>query len=199
MPKIIDHDAHRRELAERAATLFLRRGYGALGMREIAAALGVSKSALYHYFPSKQALFNAAGQLAVGRMADAFQPPPHGTNTPESRIEAVLAGVRAMAPGFGDELALLMDYLRASDRDGTAEGDRSLSEAQQVFLASVARIVGTDRAASVLTLCYGFLLTRLFAPDSAGWDRLAMDLRRLLTSDPGQSGQRSDPSKKAGA
>jgi len=37
-----------------AATLFSRRGYHAVGIRELADAVGLSTSTLYHYYPTKQ-------------------------------------------------------------------------------------------------------------------------------------------------
>lgn len=57
MPKIVDHDSYRRELADRCMNLFSRRGYANVTMREIAKELGVSTGLLYHYFPTKEAIF----------------------------------------------------------------------------------------------------------------------------------------------
>jgi hypothetical protein len=37
MPKHVDHDAHRRDLARRAVPAFASKGYAALGVRELAA------------------------------------------------------------------------------------------------------------------------------------------------------------------
>lgn len=57
MPKIVDHEKYRKELISKSFDLFADKGYGAITMRQIAQALGVSTGTLYHYFPSKQALF----------------------------------------------------------------------------------------------------------------------------------------------
>ena len=65
MPKIVDHDAYRRELVEKATQLFSGHGFSGLGMRQIANELGISKSALYHYFPSKELLFSACTEYVV--------------------------------------------------------------------------------------------------------------------------------------
>jgi len=50
-------DAHaattRERILEVALDLFIRKGYAATSMREIAAPLGISKAALYYHFPSK--------------------------------------------------------------------------------------------------------------------------------------------------
>jgi AcrR family transcriptional regulator len=62
----LDVDARRRELLERGAELFTSHRYDELSMSRIAAEVGISKSLLYHYFPSKQAFFEAT----LGAWAD---------------------------------------------------------------------------------------------------------------------------------
>ena len=57
MPKIVDRDRYRKELLEKCFDLFAQKGYGSLTMRRVAKELGVSTGTLYHYFPSKEALF----------------------------------------------------------------------------------------------------------------------------------------------
>ncbi|OUL22354.1 TetR family transcriptional regulator [Nostoc sp. T09] len=57
MPKIVDHEQYRKELLGKCFDLFAQKSYSAITMREIAHGLGVSTGTLYHYFPSKQALF----------------------------------------------------------------------------------------------------------------------------------------------
>lgn len=57
MPKIVDHDLYRKALLNESFNLFAQKGYGAITMRQIAQGLGVSTGTLYHYFPSKEALF----------------------------------------------------------------------------------------------------------------------------------------------
>jgi AcrR family transcriptional regulator len=55
----LDVDERRRQLLERGAELFTSHRYDELSMSRIAAEVGISKSLLYHYFPSKQAFFEA--------------------------------------------------------------------------------------------------------------------------------------------
>lgn len=178
MPKVVDHEKLRQELAERAARLFLRRGYSTLGMREIAAELGLSKSALYHYFPAKRDLFDAAVKVAVGRMASAFARPAGMPKGADGAVAAIVEGVRMLDADFRDEIALLTDYLRnVEDEAGAAVG---IADANATLEASITAIVGSDQAWLVLTLCYGFLLQRVFAPDVADFVRFEAELRHLL-------------------
>src|ERR1700761_4943430 len=62
----LDVDERRRQLLERGAELFTSHRYDELSMSRIAAEVGISKSLLYHYFPSKQAFFEAT----LGAWAD---------------------------------------------------------------------------------------------------------------------------------
>ncbi|AFZ02802.1 TetR/AcrR family transcriptional regulator [Calothrix sp. PCC 6303] len=57
MPKIVDHKQYRKELLAKSFNIFAERGYGAVTMRHLSQGLGVSTGTLYHYFPSKRALF----------------------------------------------------------------------------------------------------------------------------------------------
>jgi AcrR family transcriptional regulator len=49
----------RERILEQATPLFIKQGYQGLSMREIAAAVGVSKAGLYYHFKDKEALFLA--------------------------------------------------------------------------------------------------------------------------------------------
>jgi AcrR family transcriptional regulator len=61
MPRIMKdyRDEVRKKIVEAAYTFFLRKGYHATTMGEIAASLGVTKPALYQYFPGKEDLYSA--------------------------------------------------------------------------------------------------------------------------------------------
>jgi len=61
-------DDRRATMLEIARTAFLREGYAAASMSEIAAKVGGSKATLYSYFPSKKDLFVAVIEDEVRRM-----------------------------------------------------------------------------------------------------------------------------------
>lgn len=76
----MDVDERRAQLLERGAELFTTHPYEELSMSKIAAEVGISKSLLYHYFPSKQAFFEStlgawAEQLRERTAADPELPP----------------------------------------------------------------------------------------------------------------------------
>ncbi len=51
-----------------AATLFSDRGFNGTSMADLAAAVGITKSSLYHHFSSKQALLSEIIELTVNRV-----------------------------------------------------------------------------------------------------------------------------------
>src|SRR5687767_8498193 len=55
----------RNALLDAARELFTTAGWAGTGMRDVAAAAGVATETVYTYFPSKRALFQAVGDLAV--------------------------------------------------------------------------------------------------------------------------------------
>jgi AcrR family transcriptional regulator len=66
----------REQLLERGAELFTRYSYDELSMRKIAREAGISKALLYHYFPSKQAFFQATLAQAAEQLRAQTEPDP---------------------------------------------------------------------------------------------------------------------------
>ena len=149
MPKKVDHDAYRLELATRAAELFSEQGFSGLGMRQIASELGISKSALYHYFPTKQALFHACTDVATS--SDSNIAPEKGN------LAALFEMFSAQEDQFPKEMSLLWDYLRGKDPKEIAE-DETMALANGRYLDLVEQYVGKRNAKPVLCLLMGTLL-----------------------------------------
>jgi AcrR family transcriptional regulator len=72
----LDVDERRQQLLERGAELFTARPYDELSMSKIAAEVGISKALLYHYFPSKQAFFEATLGAWAERLRKQTEPDP---------------------------------------------------------------------------------------------------------------------------
>jgi AcrR family transcriptional regulator len=70
----LDVDERRRRLLALGADLFTRHAYDELSMSAIARAAGISKALLYHYFPSKQAFFQATLEQAATELAERITP-----------------------------------------------------------------------------------------------------------------------------
>lgn len=64
----------KRRIQEAAATAFARNGYHAVGMQDIADAVGISAPALYRHFPNKYALFVRTAFALVQQLIEATEP-----------------------------------------------------------------------------------------------------------------------------
>lgn len=70
-------------ILEEAAHLFYHQGYGSSSIRDLAAAVGISSSTLYHHYPNKEAILSAVlerfmrdfNAALVPILRDASQPP----------------------------------------------------------------------------------------------------------------------------
>jgi AcrR family transcriptional regulator len=67
-------DERRRRLLAIGADVFTRYAYDELSMAAIAREAGISKALLYHYFPSKQAFFQATLEQAAAELAERVRP-----------------------------------------------------------------------------------------------------------------------------
>lgn len=55
-------------IRETAASLFHTKGFNGTSMQDLASAVGITKSSVYHHFPSKQALLSEIIELTMGRV-----------------------------------------------------------------------------------------------------------------------------------
>ena len=97
MPKRVDHEERRRQIAEALLRTAAVRGLHAAGMREVAAEAGVSLRLVQYYFGTKEELLLAAMQYlaarfsarAVARFKEASR--SGGPASPRDVIAAILA------------------------------------------------------------------------------------------------------------
>jgi TetR/AcrR family transcriptional repressor of nem operon len=114
----------REALLQAATELFLRQGYSATGIDEICLRAGVSKGALFHHFPDKEALGRAALERWVADAGRAFAGAPYGALAdPLARLLGFVDFLSALArigpPGclvgiFTQELAPANEAVRAT-------------------------------------------------------------------------------------
>lgn len=93
MPKIVDHDQRRRELAQAIWTIIALRGLNAVTLRSVAAEAGVSMGTVQHYFRTKDQMILFACQHMVDLAqagASSLLEKSHHPDEPESIIRAVM-------------------------------------------------------------------------------------------------------------
>lgn len=136
MPKVVDKEAKRREIAEAAAHLFFLEGFENTPVRAITAAAGISKGSFYDYFVSKTEILRfIAGmrhrmwrELFEGAMASA-----EGQRAGAVLSALVRAAVSSVASGTPDTVNML-DLWRIGMR---GRGDAALADAMDRSMAEL--------------------------------------------------------------
>lgn len=174
MPKIVDKDKMRFDLAFRAIRIFQEHGYRGLGMRQIAKELGVSKSALYHYFASKEELFDACTEQVMSRIVE-FP----NLSQEEKPLEVLFHLFLDIESEFRGELSLLLDYIRTLSKSEIASDER-LNASHQAYLKMVSSVTGPKHAQAVLCMLYGLLLQRLLDGGQTSFTEVTDWIKRAL-------------------
>jgi TetR/AcrR family transcriptional regulator, cholesterol catabolism regulator len=116
MPRVIKHpDIRRAEILNRAAALFVQRGYDNVSLNDLIADAGVSKGAFYHWFPSKDALITALAQRSAHEQFAVIEDAIAGCRgNALDRLNALLrAGFDVkMRMGTPEQLAAMISLLR---------------------------------------------------------------------------------------
>jgi AcrR family transcriptional regulator len=89
MPKLVDHEQRRRELADAVWRVIRREGIDRASVRTVAAEAGWSPGALRHYFATQSALLAFAMRLVVERIEGRIAALDHAADARES-VEQVL-------------------------------------------------------------------------------------------------------------
>ncbi len=183
----------RAQVLEIAVELFNEQGYDATSVADLAKRLGLTKSALYHHFDSKEELLALALDEALsgleGVLADSAgdeEPGATSTGEPAAHLEAVLRGaVRVLV----DRLPYVTLLLRLR---GNSDVERAALERRRAFDHRVAALVAdaqqeglvrADVDSAVATrLLFGMVnsIAEWYRPDGpVDRDRLAQDVVRV--------------------
>ena len=137
------YDDQRDAILARAAELFANQGYTATSMNEVAAACGVSKAGLYHYYRDKRELLFQITAGHVARLEQFVAEVMDGAAdaTPDERLRAlILRFVREYANAQNEHRVLTEDvrFLEPGERE-------QVQAAQRRVVAAFAQAVGEVR------------------------------------------------------
>lgn len=120
--------SRRAEILAAAEREFAAAGYAGGRIERIAAAAGVNKQLLFHYFQSKEGLFSSAVAGLLSRLELRTQPAEH----PAEEIRTVIASLQAAVRTLPGLLAIIADSAANIDfpREA-AEGVRAWRERQR--------------------------------------------------------------------
>jgi AcrR family transcriptional regulator len=97
------------EILDAALALFTDRGFAATKVDDVAAAAGLSKGAIYLYFPSKEALVEALVRRAMGPVADLAV--TRLSERHEHPRQAIARAMQAVAAALSDDRVVAVPLL----------------------------------------------------------------------------------------
>jgi|GEM_PF-1977360 len=123
MPKIVDKQKRRREIATTAMRLFSKRGFDKTSVREIASACGIAKGSIYDYFATKEDILVELVHSALEMWRDVVQHLRDKKAPPQELIRELLAEtvVRMAKENSG-----LLIYVSYAQREGASTQHREL-------------------------------------------------------------------------
>lgn len=192
MPKIIDHQEMREDLLQRSFTLFARRGFHAVTMRELARELEVSTGTLYHYFANKGELYAQMLRTLVDRDVTRVLSEISETMAPMERLNVLLAYVTEKEEHFKNLLFLLFDFYRYRrslvDADNldpeTEQTSRFFQELLTRYRDAITENVGLpgrDAGQLITTMIIGTLVQRIVDPARMSLTEVHETLQHWMT------------------
>ncbi len=201
MPKIVDREQYRKQLLAESFELFAEIGYGRITMRQLAQKLGISTGTLYHYFPSKEAMFLQLVEELVQRDITNFLIQAESVPADiRSRVSAILDFTQENLDYFSKQLKIWLDYYQ--QQTGTEDAlnedlsQRSITIFEQLDRETIAAIdeyLQVDNYAIgefILTFINGLLLCQLYQPTCNNWDAQAAILVEAIVLMSNQSSVR---------
>lgn len=159
MPKAVDHDQRRADLADAAVAIIQREGVAAVSVRRVAAEAGVSPGAVRHYFPAHSELL--AHTLVLMAQAIAGRVDQRMVRRPED-VTGMLCEVLPMDDTQTTEFEVWLQLISVSRTD----------EALRVPLHRLNEGVGH--------VCHWAVYQTLPGASAADLQRLSIELRALI-------------------
>jgi AcrR family transcriptional regulator len=184
MPKIVDHEQYRKELLGKCFDLFAQKGYGSITMRQIAQSLGVSTGTLYHYFPSKQALFEQLlEEISQQDVAIALAELGERKILPEA-MEALGRYLVKNEDYFIKWTYIWVNFCQNKDSE-QMKGSAVVKRANQRYQQAACNFIGIQDpvlASFVLSFVNGLILEKLWGDETIDFCEQCALLGKMLTA-----------------
>lgn len=155
MGRVADAEERRHEILDRAFAAFADRGYHAVTMRDLARELGASTGALYHWFPGKEAVFEAMLAREVARLVEGGLGAIPATEDRAEQLQALARWIDARADHLRRLLRVALD---------APQGTPGLDVAIVALRDALATRVDRPAADQVLAMILGTLVRGWFDP-----------------------------------
>ncbi|MBD2300796.1 TetR/AcrR family transcriptional regulator [Nostoc sp. FACHB-87] len=184
MPKIVDHDQYRKELLSKCFDLFAQKGYGSVTMRQIAQEMGVSTGTLYHYFSSKEALFEQLVEEISQQDVSAALAELEGKETLSEAMTALGKYLVKNEDYFIKWTFVWVDFCQHQDSEKLRHQSSVFKRANQRYQQAACRFLGVQDqvlASFVLSFVNGLILEKLWGDESIDFVEQCTLLGKMLT------------------
>ncbi|ALF54448.1 TetR family transcriptional regulator [Nostoc piscinale CENA21] len=184
MPKIVDHDQYRKELLSKCFDLFAQKGYGSVTMRQIAQEMGVSTGTLYHYFSSKEALFEQLVEEISQQDVSAALAELKGKETLSEAMAALGKYLVKNEDYFIKWTFVWVDFCQHQDSEKMPHHNNVFKRANQRYQQAACRFLGVEDqilASFVLSFVNGLILEKLWGDESIDFVEQCTLLGKMLT------------------
>lgn len=130
MPKIVDHEVRRRELAEAVWRVIVRDGVGDVSIRSVAAEAGWSSGALRHYFSTRAELLAFACERVIEEVSTRVSTTPYAGSTRQT-VGDILLQTMPVDASRHTEASIAFAFL------ALGLGDPELARVQRLHFSSM--------------------------------------------------------------
>ena len=166
LPHWNNETSSRDRILDAAETLFAKRGYAGVGLREVAEVVGLGKSSLFHHFKNKPQLYAAVCGRILRRIEESLMRTLAAGGTPVERLERWLDDLvnllvdnpsyaRVLLRSLFERLRLVRVFFEDDDRAGEMPEEIEVERAIASIMGSAGALLregmgsGAFRAANV--------------------------------------------------
>jgi AcrR family transcriptional regulator len=184
MPKIVDRELYQKELLNKCFALFAEKGYGSITMRQIAEGLGVSTGTLYHYFPSKKALFEQLAEEIADRDVSMGIAALEGKQTQQEKFEALGEYLAANEDYLVKWTQILIDFHKHKDSQEiyNSEARKRVNDRYQKAIHEILGIEDPLLAIFIYTFIDGLIMERFFKYEEVKFQEQFTLLGKMITA-----------------
>jgi AcrR family transcriptional regulator len=136
-----DYELRRADIVEKAAGLYAAKGFRGASVSDVAEACGISKSLVYHYFPSTRDILFSVMSSHVEDLLAAVETAGARNAAPRVKLKALLRDFLALYAGAADRQTVLLNELDQLDPEARAK----IVGAQRLVIDKVEAILGEVR------------------------------------------------------
>ncbi len=142
-------EAPRQTILAYAARLFAENGYEQTSLQDVAASVGMSKAAVYHYFPTKQTIYD---EIVFDLLGGLLRHVRAGVDNAGSDVDRLQAFMVAHADYFEDNYISFVTLLHGVGGIGRAVTDKRQIEVRNEYEALLRTILANGVANGSLVI-----------------------------------------------